>query len=295
MKATNKRGGGTDVLYMPEFEYNETKKSWFGWGGNAASAQRNKDKRNWIKQKEENGYVVSTDEGGKLMAIKDNGRQKASFFDDERVIDTTVNIAGYAAKGGLFTVFLYVFTMILVSSVAYIFANLQPIATVFGFAFVVVFLGLVLQILWISNRQQNISQAKIFELMSQINSPIDMIYYGFGIAWVTLANYFAFAGLAVFITLLWNVVSNPLAHLGSAEYNNIAVAQKTNALKASVIGHAATKKTYTHHVKKGDTLNKLAEQYGTTIKAIQRENGFFDTTINIGDIINITTAKHMNN
>ncbi len=51
-------------------------------------------------------------------------------------------------------------------------------------------------------------------------------------------------------------------------------------------GLAAT----THRVQWGDSLWKLAQWYGTTIEAIQAENGRWDTTIYAGEILRIPEA-----
>ena len=50
-----------------------------------------------------------------------------------------------------------------------------------------------------------------------------------------------------------------------------------------------------HTVKSGDTLNKIAKQYNTTVNEIKTENNLKNDTIKIGQVLKIKTTNNINN
>ena len=60
-------------------------------------------------------------------------------------------------------------------------------------------------------------------------------------------------------------------------------------LNANTRSNSST--TIKHKVRRGDNLSELAQRYGTTIKAIKRENNLKRTTLWLGETLKITSSK----
>lgn len=88
----------------------------------------------------------------------------------------------------------------------------------------------------------------------------------------------------------WGNGENREKRLKEAGYDYNAVQKKVNELSKSA--SQKTTKTITYTVKKGDTLSSIAKKYGTTYKAIAKENNISNpNVIKVGQKLKITVKK----
>jgi len=80
-------------------------------------------------------------------------------------------------------------------------------------------------------------------------------------------------------------------YLNNGSYSSPTLSAKATNSNQTQSSNGSGNRTIKHKVKRGDNLSELAEQYGTSIRAIRRDNNLKRTTLWLGETLTITASK----
>jgi len=84
------------------------------------------------------------------------------------------------------------------------------------------------------------------------------------------------------------IIINSLSTIGLVNGENL---KKNSDLLENIISNKASHQTVSYEVQMGDTLGKLAQNYGTTIDLIEKRNNLKNDVIQIGQQLSIWTGE----
>lgn len=91
------------------------------------------------------------------------------------------------------------------------------------------------------------------------------------------------------IAKVYGTTVNDIIQMNQLKSNVLSIGQKLTIPESGAT--VTTKPSFiTYVVKKGDSLYSIAKQYGTTVSAIQKDNGLKDNTLSIGQSLHIRTT-----